>query len=531
MTEHLVALCYILLIAGVSFVVMHKPLTASLMAPADFARRRNLWLALTLITFLSHSFWIALLISAVVVAVGARRESNVVALYCALLFVAPRFDMQIPGLGLVNQLFEINHPRMLALVLLLPATVRLLAAGQPSRPRLHIADAMFLTYFGYVFVVNATADTVTGLMRSTTYVLLDHGLLYYVVTRTLVRREQLLDALASLTMGLAVVGMIGAFETARHWLVYESLRIPLGVPLVTMGTYLMRETDDGGYLRAYVTTGHAIALGFMCMIALTFQISLARAYRPRWLGAAVIAMLVAGLLAAVSRGPWLACAIAMVIGLVLGPGGLKRAAWLASLVPVILLGLLLHPKGQKMIDLLPFVGNVEAGSVTYRTQLIDRATVVFWQNPIFGSLRYIENPVLEEMRQGQGIIDIVNSYLGVALAYGAIGLLLFVMPSLYALGASWTASRRLARTDATAEALGRALAATLLGILLAIGAVSQIFNIPVVHWLVVGLCLAYAAHAPSWQRATAARPEAVPAFRTGRGRLAPGRMARPGRQA
>jgi hypothetical protein len=309
--------------------------------------------------------------------------------------------------------------------------------------------------------------------------------------------------MASFVMGLAVVGTLGAFETMRNWLLYESLRQPLDIPLQTIGTYLLRQTEDGGYLRAYVTTGHAIALGFMSMIVLTWQLGLVRSYRPRLLGYAVILMLLVGLLASVSRGPWLACAIGLGIGSAFGPGAKRRLLVMGVSLPLAIGILLMLPQGQKFIDLLPFVGTVEPGSVTYRTQLIERAMIVFWQNPIFGSLQFIHNPVLEVMRQGQGIIDIVNSYVGVALAYGAIGLLLFVLPSVYALVMSWTTSRRMARQDVDAEAVGRALAASMVSIMLAIGAVSHYFHIPVVHWLVVSLCVGYVAHAPNWRRAPA----------------------------
>jgi O-Antigen ligase len=526
MSEHLVALVYILLIAGTCFLVMAKPLTARLMAPADFARRRNLWIAVTVATFLAHNFWLALLASALIVGIGSRREQNPVALYCVLLFAVPKFDMQISGFGVINYLFEINHPRMLALVLLLPAALKL--AGQPraANPRLHLPDTLFALYFLYVFVATATADSVTGLMRFAVYLLLDHALLYYVITRSVVDRRRLLDTLAAFVMGVAVVGVIAGFENVRSWLVYESLRIPLGVPLQDIGTYLLRETEDGGYLRAYVSMGHAIALGFTSMVAISCLLALARSFSPpvspaaamqrgapaqtpKMLGIAVMLMPVVGLLAAVSRGPWLGCAIVMVIGLSFGPGAKQRLMWMLAALPLVIAALLILPQGQKFIDLLPFVGTVDPGSVSYRTQLLDRAMIVFWQNPIFGSLQYLNNPALEEMRQGQGIIDIVNAYVGVALAFGSIGLVLFVAPSAYALWASWTTSRRLAKLDPDAEAAGRALAMSMLGVLLVIGAASHYFHIPIVHWLVVSLCAAFAAGAPSWRPAPARTPQAA----------------------
>ena len=533
MREHLVALVYILVIAATCFAVMSRPLTARVMAPADFARRRNLWIAVTVATFLAHNFWLAMLASALIVGFGSRREQNPVAMYCVLLFAVPQFDMPISGFGVVNYLFDMNHPRMLALVLLLPAALQLAGQKRAANPRLHLPDTLFAVYFIYVFIVTATADSVTGLMRFAVYLLLDHGLLYYVITRSVVDRRRLFDVLASFVMGVAVVCVIGGFENVRNWLVYESLRTPLGVPLQDMGTYLLRATEDGGYLRAYATMGHAIALGFTSMVAIAWLLALTPSFsrtaaapgmqRPassqmtRLLGMALVLMPLVGLLASVSRGPWLGCAIVMVLGLSFGPGAKKRLTWMLAALPLLLAALLILPQGQKFIDLLPFVGTVDPGSVSYRTQLLDRAMIVFWQNPIFGSMQYLSNPALEEMRQGQGIIDIVNSYVGVALAYGSIGLVLFVAPSAYGLWAAWTTSRRLGRQDPDAEAAGRALATSMLGVLLVIGAVSHYFHIPIVHWLVVSLCVAFAASAPSWRPVTAnARRAPQPSATTAR---------------
>jgi O-Antigen ligase len=530
MREHLVALVYILLIAGACFLVMAKPLTARLMAPADFARRRNLWIAVTVTTFLAHNYWLAMLASALIVGFGSRREQNPAAMYCVLLFAVPEFDMPISGFGVINYLFEMKHSRMLALALLLPAALKLAGQQRAPNPRLHLPDMLFVVYFLYVFVATATADSVTGLMRFAVYLLLDHALLYYVITRSVVDRRRLLDTLAAFFMAMAIVGVIAGFENVRSWLVYESLRIPLGVPLQDIGTYLLRATEDGGYLRAYVSMGHAIALGFSSMVAITFLLALARSFSPpasaaamqrgapdqtiKLLGIAVMLMPVVGLLAAVSRGPWLGCAIVMLLGLSFGPGARQRLLWMLAALPVVIAALLILPQGQKFIDLLPFIGTVDPGSVSYRTQLLDRAMIVFWQNPIFGSMQYLTNPALEEMRQGQGIIDIVNAYVGVALAYGSIGLLLFIAPSAYALWASWTTSRRLAGQDPDAEAAGRALAMSMLGVLLVIGAASHYFHIPIVHWLVFSLCVAFASSAPSWRHAPSRTPQtAMPAAR------------------
>jgi hypothetical protein len=503
MREHIVALCYILLIAGVCFAVMFKPMTARLMTDADFKRRAGVWFAVTIVSFLAHSLWLALLINALIVAVAARKESNPVALYCALLFALPQFAVQVPAFGLVNYLFDVDHPRMQAFVILVPAALQLLQQRRAHNPRLLVADTLFLVYFIYGFVAHAAVDSVTLLMRHVLYTVLDHWLLYYVVTRSITDRHRFFDVLAAFTMAAVVASLVGAFETTRSWLVYESLRGPLGVPISEITAYLMRVSEDGARLRASVSMGHAIAFGYVVMVALCLQLALFGRYLPRWLGMGVIALLVLGIAAALSRGPWLGCAIAVVIGLSYGPGAQRRLIAMGAMLPLVVAALLILPQGERFIDMLPFVGTVEAGNVTYRQQLIDRALIVFWQNPIFGSLYFITNPVLEEMRQGQGIIDIVNSYVGIALAYGGVGLLLFVAPSVWVMGQVLATRARLVKASPEAEIAGRAVVAAMLGTLLVIGTSSYILHIPIVHWMLVGLCASYAAWAPGWRGSVA----------------------------
>jgi O-antigen ligase len=145
-----------------------------------------------------------------------------------------------------------------------------------------------------------------------------------------------------------------------------------------------------------------------------------------------------------------------------------------------------------VIDHLPFVGTVDEGSVTYRQRLFEVSMLVFWQSPLFGSFDYINNPLMEEMRQGQGIIDIVNSYLAVSLAHGVVGLVLFVGPFLTVLVACWRTHRRTGHLDPGSEAVGRAVLACMIGILVTIATVSSISVVPTIYWMVLGLGVAYA---------------------------------------
>ena len=85
------------------------------------------------------------------------------------------------------------------------------------------------------------------------------------------------------------------------------------------------------------------------------------------------------------------------------------------------------PGGQKVLDLLPFIGTIEVENITYRQRLFDNAMIVIQRNPLLGSFDFRSTPEMQSMIQGQGIIDIVNTYIGMALQVGLIGLTLFVV--------------------------------------------------------------------------------------------------------
>ncbi|MBZ5627159.1 MAG: O-antigen ligase domain-containing protein, partial [Acidobacteriia bacterium] len=147
--------------------------------------------------------------------------------------------------------------------------------------------------------------------------------------------------------------------------------------------------------------------------------------------------------------------------------------------------------GEKIIDLLPFTGSVQAENVTFRARLVDVAIRVILQNPFFGAFDYIYSPQMQELKEG-GIIDIVNTYIGIALSSGLVGLSLFAGFFAVIAAGIFSTMRKLPNRDDERYVLGQALLSTLIGIMVIIGTVSSVWIIPVVYWLVAGLGVAYA---------------------------------------
>ena len=232
-----------------------------------------------------------------------------------------------------------------------------------------------------------------------------------------------------------------------------------------------------------------MALGYLLAVGLSFHVYL-RAQLPRWAWRLGILAFVGGLISTVSRAPWLGALLAVAVGLAVGRGGSRRLMTLLAWGAAAAIGILVSPIADKAIAYLPFVGTVDEANVTYRKQLFEVSTRVIAQNPIFGSYSYMNTADMESMRQGQGIIDMVNSYLGVALATGLVGLTLFVGVFAAALIQTWKGIHT-AGEDSESAALGRAIFGTLIAVLFMIATMSSILTVPFVYWTLAGLGVAY----------------------------------------
>ena len=485
MPEHLRALIVILALACIVFAFARRPVI-DLTPYSDFTRRRNLWLSLSALAFISHSFWLYAAITAIVLTIAQRRERNPLALFFFLLFLIPPAPIQIPGLGLINYLLALDHLRLLALVILLPAffTLRKQASTLPFGRTW--PDKLLALYLLLTALLHLRETTLTDTLRQTLYLFTDIFLPYYVASRALKQLSDFKDAMLAFTLATMVLALIGAFEYARHWLLYNSLTNAMGLHW-NLSNYLGR----GGSLRASASTGQAIVLGYVISVGIGFYLFLQTGVRSRLHRRLGAMLLVVGLFVPLSRGPWVGTAVIITTFIATGRNAAKRLMLLV-LAGVLALPLLsIIPGGNKLIDLLPYIGTIEKGNITYRERLFDNAMIVIQRNPILGSIDYLNTPEMQSMIQGDGIIDIVNTYLIMALKSGLVGLALFAGFFIAIVLGIYKSFRTFQDKDDEALRLGRALLATLIGVMLTITTVSSISVIPVVYWSLAGLGVAY----------------------------------------
>lgn len=486
MLQALKSLVVILAVTVPLFVLARLPVSAlGAMTRADYRRRSLLWLLLTVTAFLANSIWIYVAVAAVLIWYARSRDSNPLGLYLFLLMAIPPISAEIGALGLVNFLFAIEHTRLLALFVLLPVAVGL-ALRKDSAPFGHItADWCLLGYLALMLVIQLTVDTVTSSLRVSFYAFLGAFLPYYVASRLVRDQDSFRDTLLAFVVGALPLAMVGMFEFVRHWLLYEPLADRWGATW-GLGRYL----DRGDSLRALASSGHPIVLGYLMAVALGVALFVRRAIPAKaWLAGMFI--LLGGLVASLSRGPWVG-AVAM-LGVFVLTG---RRPWQRIALPA-LLGVLLLPilvvfgVGQKYLDFLPFIGSIDAQNVSYRARLLQISLEVIADSPWLGNYHFLDDMRMQTLMQGDQLVDMVNSYLVIALHSGVLGLALVLGFFIGILRGIWREMQHLKDRDSEEYLLGRVLLATLSGILLIIFTTSSIGVISHVYWTLAGLGAAY----------------------------------------
>ncbi len=486
------AFIVVITLAALVFIVA-KPAFLRFMSPQDYALRRNLWLALTTAAFLLPDFWLFLLAATVLILYTASRDSNPVALYMVLLITLPPLGKEVPTFGIVNQLFQMNHLRFLSLVLLLPLALGYFrrepapANGTLIRERnsrLLLPDVLVLLYVLMQLVTALPYESFTASGKRLIVIGVDTLLPYYVLSRACRTREQFREVMAAFVLAALVLVPLGVVESLKGWLLYAGIESHWGLDQFIL--YLRR----GAFLRAQVNSGHAIVLGFSLSIAVGFWLALqtqVAATKWRW---GVLLSLLLCLLMTYSRGPWVGAAVAWVTYVVLGPDAGRRSGRAFGLLLVVGMGASISPYSGTIVDNLPFIGSVGGETIQYRQQLAETSWLLVMQNPIFGSRNFLA--YMEELRQGQGIIDLVNAYASVALGYGLVGLGLFLGFFASILLRCIKAIRQLSAVDPEFALTGAAQVASLVAALVMLVTVNLYMSAGTLVWVLSGMGVAYA---------------------------------------
>jgi hypothetical protein len=490
---HLKEMIIVMAIAGIVF-RLAKPMALQFSSEADFVRRRNVWFGLTIAGFLSPTFWWFILGAFPLLTWAARKETNPVALYLLLMQVVPQSYVSIPLIG-TNGLFDVDHYRLLSICVLLPAGYRTLkSSSRLSTPFFRTVDTLLLGW-GVLYIAifippdlpghEILHDSLTNIIRRAVLFFLDVYLLYFVANRTCTSQRNIREAQAAFCLACGVMSLVGLFEFARHWLLYVDIAEQWSGN-TDAGFYLMR----GDLLRAQASAGHPLALGYLIAIAFGFWLHLKSHIQSRIRRNGTTFVLWAGLLAAYSRGPWIGAIVIYLAFSGFSPGGFKRFVRATCIVAFLACVILSTPLSDRIRNVLPFLGGtVDAGATVYRQRLAERTWELVQRAPLLGDqLAYSK---MEDLRQGQGIIDLVNTYAEVVLFYGFIGLMLFLGFVLVVLVRTYSLSQLDGLLDPELARMGASLAACIVGTMLMLSSCSFIFGYAKMFYVLAGLAAAY----------------------------------------
>jgi O-Antigen ligase len=486
----------LIVVLTIAATVFHlaKPIAVRFMSVEDFSRRRLVWFVLTAVSFVSPSFWLYALVAAAMFVWANRKDSNSIALYLLMLHVIPPVGFTIPILG-NNGLFSLDNYRLLAFCVLLPAAMRYRKnREEASAGRLGAMDVLLLA-LGALQIVLYTPpdfphqlplpDSPSNVLRRAFLFFLDTYLLYFTVSRTCQSRRKMVDAAATFCLSCAVMAPIAMFENMRHWLLYVEIESVWGIPLNSF-TWLSR----GSELRAQASAGHPLALGYLLAVGFGFWLYFKTHVQSGMRRIGVTPLLWGGLIAAYSRGPWLGAVIEYFTFFAAGPRAISRLAKGALLTCAVALLIIVSPIGDRILSVLPIMGNTADANIIYRQRLAERGWEIVLAHPFFGDqFPYAE---MEDLRQGEGIIDIVNTYLGVALNYGLIGLFCFLSFILLGLTTVYARTRVLAQSDPDLALFGTSLIACIVGTLVMIDTMSFGLACEKMFYVLAGLATAYA---------------------------------------
>lgn len=481
MPENVRALVYILVLAAPAF-YMGRQIARSAVADREFKLWRNAWIAITVVALLSLNILVcwAAIIAVCVFAISSRTAS--VGLFFVLLFALPLSSrILLGGAGLVNKLIDLTHANILTIFLLLPI---LIASRKGDRRPANVFTFPDWLVVGYVLLQSVLVirdSEFTNVLR----VAVQNGLFvlvpYFAFSRAINTVADVRKVFLAFIIAALPIALISVFELVRNWHIYGSLQFVWGGPVI----YLRR----AGLLRAMVTSGNSIVLGFILMVAFGCVLAVWKKAKPRF-REIILVTIGLGLFASLSRGPWVGCAALLIVFLATGPNAVSNVGKLALLGVAGIALVLLMPGLERLMDLLPFVGKVDEQNITYRQQLFDNAMEVIARNPLLGTPDFRSTQEMLEMAQGEGIIDIVNTYLEIAMKTGLVGAGFFIGIFVSILFGLKRAQKFNSISDPAYNDYVRASMAIIIGIMITIATVSSLDFIPYVFWPFAGIGVA-----------------------------------------
>ena len=391
---------------------------------------------ITLSIFLISNFWIFLLVLFVLTLIFGSREPVMPAIFALLVLSVPAKGAWLSGFGVVQNLLYVVPSDIVQIAVVVLALIRF---SEPNNTRMGggIADKCFILFAIVAMMLSFRDTTFTNGLRICVVFILSSMPAYFIFSRMRWTEETIKVTTIALMVPLIALSGVAVLEVLTSWHFYSAAIANWGIPY--RGIYILRE----GFLRAYGTLLGPIAFGAILMVGLALAPAVIQSMNNKFLGRLGFLGLGGGILAALSRAPWIGTGIVFVLHALTDKKAASSLGRLALIGVACLAVLAVTPFGSSVINTIPGLGDDSHDeTISYRQELLRVGVNVVRDNPFFGSTEYLERDDLEELRQGQGVIDLVNTYLHVAMNYGLVGLTLFLAVKFLAFFSIWRSIAR-----------------------------------------------------------------------------------------
>jgi O-antigen ligase len=455
-----------------------------------FSKWITLWAIFSTVAFLSGNIWFLILAIAGICLYKIPKIGTVrIQYYLALLPTLPALPYEIPGFFGIRFIFLATYHRLLSIFILLPIFIgiykKTINVNNYIRNKPGIigspADTFMIFYVLWLCLLTLRDPSLTSSIRGVFIIFIDMLVPYFMVSRCIRSLKEFYFVFAALLFSAVLLSYVGLIEEITRWKFYNRLPKQLGLDSFGVSRYRSR----GGFLRITTTASNPISFGYFMVLALgalLYVNTIKKFKRSIFLYTFILFTVI--LFFTASRGAYLSSIVLIITYLYI-----KKVKYIKVLVGLAGIGALLFMFINPSSDISSLDKH---GTFEYRSRLITNSMVVIQKNLLFGSSDFMKNDSMEEMRQGEDIIDVVNTYLQIILQYGIVGLSLFSSVFILNLKGTFNLIRKFRRKgEKQVELLGITIFSMLVATMVMIGTTSSIDIIPIYYWVVLGISSAY----------------------------------------
>lgn len=281
---------------------------------------------------------------------------------------------------------------------------------------------------------------------------------YFIMARAITSARVRADVIGFVVLGGICNACIALVESLKHWALYENLA---GALHIRIGVISANLSLRAGLLRAGGAFINYETLGLFCGMSLMAAIAVRRRFTTGGF-CLIAALLVAGLLASQARSAWIATGAGLVIQALYDRRWPRLAALLGGMGLVAALTVILAQRGGMASQVMGASGHGESTG-EYRQRLLNRGIEEVQRHPWTGQTLDQIQVTMNDLRQGEHIIDLVNTHLTVVLVGGFGAFAAWVLAWGIPLVLGWRGRpARLSAAEASASALPFALLSTLM---------------------------------------------------------------------